>query len=53
MQLWLSKFAFRIDLSLVIFIVAGAIAFFVGALTVGYKSYRTTIINPLQTLKDE
>jgi putative ABC transport system permease protein len=53
MQLWLSKFAFRIELSAMIFIIAGGLAFIVGALTVGYKSYRAAIINPIRTLRDE
>jgi putative ABC transport system permease protein len=53
MQLWLSKFAFRIELNMVIFITAGAIAFVVGALTVGYKSYMAATINPVRTLKAE
>ena len=53
MQMWLSKFAFRIELNMSIFIVAGSVAFIVGALTVGYKSYRAAIINPVRTLKAE
>lgn len=53
MQLWLSKFAFRFELNMSIFIVAGSVAFIVGALTVSYKSYRAAIINPVRTLKDE
>ena len=53
MQLWLSKFAFRIELNMSIFIVAGSVAFIVGALTVGYKSYRAAILNPIKTLRDE
>ena len=47
------KFAFRIELSVMIFIIAGGLAFIVGALTVGYKSYRAAIINPIRTLRDE
>jgi putative ABC transport system permease protein len=53
MELWLSKFAYRIELSVMIFIIAGSLAFIVGALTVGYKSYRAAIINPVRTLRDE
>ena len=53
MQLWLSKFAFRIELNMTIFIAAGSIAFVVGALTVGYKSYMAATINPVRTLKNE
>ena len=53
MELWLSKFAFRVELGIMIFIVAGGSAFIVGALTVGYKYFRAAILNPIKTLRDE
>ena len=53
MQLWLGKFAFRIDLNLAIFIIAGGLSFMVGLLTVSYKSYMAATVNPIKTLSEE
>ena len=53
MELWLGKFAFRIDLNPAIFIIAGGLSFVVGALTVSYKSYKAAIVKPIRTLKEE
>lgn len=40
MQRWLGDFAYRIDMNITLFIVAGIVTFAIGALTVSYKSYR-------------
>jgi ABC-type antimicrobial peptide transport system permease subunit len=53
MREWLSSFAFRTELNISIFAVAGMIAFFVGALTVSFKSIRAATANPIKTLKEE
>ncbi|HYI79021.1 MAG TPA: FtsX-like permease family protein, partial [Chryseolinea sp.] len=53
MQRWLEDFAFRIDINIALFIVAGIITFAIGALTVSYKSYSAALANPVKTLKEE
>lgn len=53
MQRWLVDFAYRIDMNIASFIVAGIVAFAIGALTVSYKSYLAALANPVKTLKEE
>jgi putative ABC transport system permease protein len=53
MQKWLADFAYRTDLNITLFIVAGATTFAIGALTVSYKSYSAATANPVKTLKEE
>ncbi|MDB4285845.1 ABC transporter permease [bacterium] len=53
MNKWLEEFAFRIDLSLWIFFVAGAIAFSVALFTVGIMAFRAANANPAEVLRAE
>jgi cell division protein FtsX len=53
MQHWLSNFAFQTELNLFHFVVSGLVAFALGALTVGVKSYQAASANPVKTLKEE
>jgi putative ABC transport system permease protein len=53
MREWLSNFAFKTDLTFSIFVIAGLLAFFVGGLTVSFKSIRAATANPIKTLKEE
>ena len=53
MQRWLGDFAYRIDMNIALFIVAGIVTFAIGALTVSYKSYSAALANPVKTLKEE
>ena len=53
MQQWLNDFEFRTDLSAVVFLIAGALTFVIGVLTVSAKSYQAANVNPVETLKDE
>lgn len=53
MQRWLGDFAYRIDMNIALFIVAGIVTFAIGALTVSYKSYRAALANPVKTLREE
>lgn len=53
MQQWLSDFAYRIDLNVLLFVGAGVVTFVIGTLTVGYKSYTASLANPARTLKEE
>jgi putative ABC transport system permease protein len=53
MHLWLQDFAYRIDISVVPFIVAGGIAFIIALLTVSSQAIRAAIANPVDALKYE
>lgn len=50
---WLSNFAFRIDLGVLIFAIPTAITLFIAILTVSIQSYRTANMNPIESLRDE
>jgi len=50
---WLSGFVYRIDLSLVYFIAAGAAALLIACLTVASHAFRTARANPITALKYE
>ncbi|MFV1884761.1 MAG: ABC transporter permease [Balneola sp.] len=52
-QTWLKDFAFRIELSPVIFIIAGFLTIAVALATVSYKSVKTGLANPVDSLKSE
>jgi ABC-type antimicrobial peptide transport system permease subunit len=52
MQQWLGNFAYRIDMNIALFIVAGILTFVIGTLTVSYKSYLAALANPAKTLKE-
>lgn len=53
MDKWLDNFAFRIDVSWVIFIVAGMIALMLAILTIGYQAFKAANQNPVESLKYE
>jgi hypothetical protein len=53
LQHWLSDFAYRTDLNLALFVLAGVATFVIGAVTVSYKSYSAALANPVKTLKEE
>ncbi|MBN1271638.1 MAG: ABC transporter permease [Candidatus Aminicenantes bacterium] len=53
MQRWLKNFAYRTDLEWWIFIVTGLGTLIIAAVTVGYKSLKAAIANPIDTLRYE
>ncbi|MEJ1238092.1 ABC transporter permease [Chryseolinea sp. T2] len=53
MNRWLGDFSYHIDMSIILFIVAGLVTFIIGALTIGYKSYAAAAANPMKTLNEE
>lgn len=53
MDKWLDNFAFRINLSFLVFIVAGVIAFLIAILTISYQAYKAANQNPVESLKYE
>ncbi len=53
LQSWLSSFAYRIDIGWMILVAACLISVVVALLTVGYKSIRAAIANPVNSLRNE
>ncbi|PWV56885.1 ABC transporter permease [Chitinophaga sp. S165] len=53
MNRWLDNFAYRIDISWWIFLLAGAIAIFIAMATVGFHAIKAALANPVQSLKSE
>jgi putative ABC transport system permease protein len=50
---WLEDFAYRIDISIWIFLFAGAAAFLIALVTVSWQSIRAAMSNPVDSLKYE
>jgi len=53
MDTWLKGFAYRVDLGVNSFIVAGILALAIAWLTVSYQSIKAAIVNPVKSLKSE
>lgn len=53
MHKWLENFAYRIDLSLVLFLFAGVLSFITAALPIGFHSIKAATTNPVNTLRYE
>lgn len=53
MERWLQAFVYRIDLGLLIFVVAGLVAFAIAIGTVSYQSIKTALVNPVDALRHE
>ncbi|WP_183560843.1 ABC transporter permease [Mucilaginibacter sp. SP1R1] len=50
---WLQSFAYRIDLSWWIFVLAGAISLLIALLTLSYEAVKTAMANPVKSLRAE
>ena len=53
MNEWLQNFAYRISIGPVVFITGLTLTLTVAVLTVGYKSFRAAIVNPIKSLRYE
>lgn len=53
MNQWLQDFAFRINLSWLIFVATGAVALVVALITLSFQAIRAAIANPVDSLKTE
>lgn len=53
MHRWLQNFAYRIDISLWVFVLAGVIALLIALLTVSLQSYKAAGKNPVEALRYE
>jgi putative ABC transport system permease protein len=50
---WLQNFAYKIDLGVGIFVLAGALALMIALLTVSYQSIKAALANPVESLRYE
>ncbi len=53
MNQWLNEFAFKIELTPLIFVEGFAVTLLVAVLTVGYRSLRAALVNPVDSLRSE
>lgn len=53
MNEWLRGFAYRINLGVSAFVLAGGVALAIAWLTVSYQSIKAAIVNPVKSLKNE
>jgi putative ABC transport system permease protein len=53
MRRWLSEFAYRIDISIGVFILSAMIAFAIAMGTVSYQAAKTALANPIDSLRYE
>ncbi|MES2647238.1 MAG: ABC transporter permease [Bacteroidota bacterium] len=53
MNKWLQSFAYRIDISLWVFVIAGSIAIIIALVTVSFQAIKAAIANPIKSLKTE
>jgi putative ABC transport system permease protein len=50
---WLSGFHYRITIHPILFLIAGAAAFSIAWLTMGYQSLKAALANPVKSLRNE
>jgi ABC-type antimicrobial peptide transport system permease subunit len=53
LDLWLAQFAYRVDLTPGVFLLAGAAVLLVAWLTVSYQAVRAALANPVDSRRDE
>jgi len=53
MNRWMQNFVYHTSIRWWIFVLAGLISFIVALLTIGYQTYRSSVINPVEVLKYE
>ncbi len=53
MNKWLQNFAYRTEINLWVFVIAGVIAFLFVIIAVGFQAVKTAISNPVEALRNE
>jgi putative ABC transport system permease protein len=53
MHQWLQNFAYKIDITASVFIIAGLLALCIAWLTVSYQSIKAALMNPVKSLRNE
>ncbi|MEP5832986.1 MAG: hypothetical protein ABJ383_03025, partial [Balneola sp.] len=50
---WLEDFAYRVPISMLEFVIAGAIIFLISIGTISLVAYKAALLNPVKSLKSE
>jgi putative ABC transport system permease protein len=53
MNKWLQSFAYRINISWWIFLVAGVLALLIALITVSFQAIKAAVANPVKSLRSE
>jgi putative ABC transport system permease protein len=53
MNKWLQDFAYRINISLWVFVLAGFIAVLIAFITISFQSIKAALANPVDSLRSE
>ena len=53
MQKWLNEFAYRINISLSVFIISGTIALIIALFTISFQAIKASLANPVESLRYE
>lgn len=53
MRNWLNSFAYRTDISVVVFIVTGLVAMSIALVTISYQALKAALFNPIKSLRSE
>jgi putative ABC transport system permease protein len=53
MNKWLQSFAYRINISWWVFVVAGLLTIVIALLTAGFQAVRAAVANPVKSLRTE
>jgi putative ABC transport system permease protein len=53
MHLWLQDFAYRVDITWWIFVLAGLLSLMIALLVIGFQTIRSAIANPVKSLRTE
>ena len=53
MNRWLQSFAYRINISLLVFAIAGALIILITLLTISYQAVKAAVANPVRSLRTE
>ncbi len=53
MQNWLESFAYRIDINIWVFVIAGIVAICIALLTVSFQAVKAAVANPVKSLRTE
>jgi putative ABC transport system permease protein len=53
MNEWLDNFAYRIDISVWVFVMAGVCALLIALITVSFQAIKAAVANPVKSLRTE
>jgi len=53
MNKWLQDFAYKINISLWVFVLAGTVALLIALITISFQAIRAALANPVKSLRTE